>query len=85
MASRLLTGFTLGLVVGILLAPEKGSDTRKKLTQKGVDLKNKFNDFIDSLSDKAEEVKDDLGDVADRTAQRARSMANQATGNSWNG
>ena len=60
MASRLLTGFTLGLVVGILLAPEKGSDTRKKLTQKGVDLKNKFNDFIDSLSDKAEEVKADI-------------------------
>ena len=85
MASRLLTGFALGMLAGMLLAPEKGSETRKKITQKGKDLKAKFNDFIDSLHDKAEDVKDDVGNMANRAAQKARAYSNTETGNSWNG
>jgi len=86
MASRLLTGFALGMLAGMLLAPEKGSETRKKLSQKGKELKNKFNDFVDGLHDKAEEVKDEVSAVADRTAQKARAYSNEVgKGNSWNG
>ena len=84
MASRLLTGFALGMLAGMLLAPEKGSETRKKISQKGKELKNKFNDFIDGLHDKAEEVKDDVSATAERTAQKARAYSNEM-GNSWNG
>ena len=84
MASRLLTGFALGMLAGMLLAPEKGSETRKKLTQKGKDLKNKFNEFVDSLHDKAEEVTDEVATVADRTAQKTRAYSNEM-GNTWNG
>jgi gas vesicle protein len=85
MASRLLTGFALGMLAGMLLAPEKGSDTRKKISQKGRDLKNKFNDFVDGLHDKAEDVTDDVANMADRTAQKARAYSNEVGSNSWNG
>ena len=85
MASRLLTGFALGLIEGMLMAPEKGSETRKKISQKGKDLKNKFNEFIDGLHDKAEEVQDDVANVAERTAQKARAYSNEVGNNSWNG
>ena len=86
MASKLLTGFALGMLAGMLLAPEKGADTRKKLTQKGKDLKNKFNEFVDSLHDKAEDVRDDVNTAVDRTAHKARAYTNEMGGtNTWNG
>ena len=35
-----------GVVIGLLIAPEKGSDTRKKLTKLFVDIKNDAKDVI---------------------------------------
>ena len=37
--SGLLLGAAAGAVLGILFAPEKGTETRKKLSKKGQDLK----------------------------------------------
>ena len=45
--NKLITGFALGLIVGILYAPNSGSATRRKIADKGNDLKNQFADFID--------------------------------------
>jgi gas vesicle protein len=57
----LLAGLAVGTVLGILFAPEKGSDTRKKIAKKGKnsldDLKNKYNDAIDHLTSKLDYVK----------------------------
>lgn len=56
-----LAGLATGAILGILFAPEKGTETRKKIATKGKDsledLKNKYNDFIDSLSSKLDDVK----------------------------
>ena len=55
----LLAGVAAGALLGILFAPAKGSDTRKKISKKGEDyadaLKEKFNEFIDSISEKGKE------------------------------
>ena len=60
-AVGLLAGLAAGTVLGILFAPEKGSDTRKKIASKGKDsledLKAKYNDAIDLLSSKLDKVK----------------------------
>ena len=49
----LLLGAAIGGALGILFAPDKGSETRKKISAKGSDLtddlKEKFNDFIDKI------------------------------------
>lgn len=66
--SKLLTGLAVGVLVGILFAPDKGSETRKKMVDAGNDLKDKFNDFIDHLSNKA----DDLAEEADDFAAKAK-------------
>ena len=73
MSSKLLLGFATGVMVGMLFAPEKGSETRRKISEKGTDLKDKFNDFIDSLSSKADDMADDLADEANGFASKAKS------------
>jgi len=84
MPSKLLTGFALGVLAGILLAPDKGSETRKKITKQGKDLKNKFNEFVDSIHEKFNSVKNEADEFADRAKEKARSFSNEA-GASWAG
>jgi gas vesicle protein len=70
MASKFLVGLAAGVIVGILLAPDKGSVTREKIANKASDLKDKFNDFIDGLAGEA----DDLADEAKTFASKAKSQ-----------
>ena len=65
----LLAGLATGAFIGILIAPDKGTDTRKKITKKGEDyadaLKEKFNEFLDSVSQKFQEGKIEESDTPD--------------------
>lgn len=64
----------MGAVVGILLAPESGKKTRKRITsesdsffkdlqdqlQSGLEsIKNQYNDYVDSATGKAQDVVDE--------------------------
>ena len=82
--SKVLVGFTLGLLAGLLIAPDKGSESRKKLERAGRDLKNKFNDFVDNLNDKWESFKTEASDMASEAKTEARAYSNQ-TGSAWEG
>ena len=57
----LLAGVAAGAILGILFAPDKGSNTRKKIVSKGEDyadgVKEKFNEVIDAINDKYKSVK----------------------------
>ncbi len=70
--NKLLTGFTLGLLVGVLFAPERGIDTRQKIADKGNDLKNQFADFIDSLANKFENSADEVEDYVNEKTDTLR-------------
>ena len=58
-----LAGFAAGALVGVLLAPEKGTETRKKLAKLGEDyagdLTDKFNELRDQITEKLGNVQDD--------------------------
>lgn len=52
----LIGGLAAGAVLGILFAPDKGSNTRKKIAKKSngmkENLKDNFNDFLSNVEDK---------------------------------
>lgn len=58
-----LAGVAVGALLGVLFAPEKGTETRKKIAKKSKDtssaLKNKFSEFIDTIAEQFEKVKGD--------------------------
>ncbi|MCH5715875.1 YtxH domain-containing protein [Niabella hibiscisoli] len=73
--NKLLTGFALGLIVGVLYAPDKGTYTRRRISDKGNDLKNQFADFIDNVAGKFEHTADEIEDYANMKAENIRSEA----------
>lgn len=70
----IIAGLAAGAVVGVLMAPDSGTNTRKKLSTKGQgyvdDLKSKFNDFLDGFMSHVETVKDEATDFADRAKNK---------------
>lgn len=64
--NKFLTGLVAGVVIGILIAPDKGSETRRKLAEKGEDLQDRFTDFVDNVSDKVDVVKEKLASITGR-------------------
>jgi len=58
-----LTGGIIGAVVGMLLAPQKGEETRKKLQEES-----------DKWSPKLKEMADKAKDLGQRTVDKVREM-----------
>ena len=60
-ALGILAGLAAGAILGILFAPDKGSNTRKKIISKGEgyadDVKEKFNEAVDAISDKYKSIR----------------------------
>ncbi|MEO6719982.1 MAG: YtxH domain-containing protein [Ferruginibacter sp.] len=81
----LFIGVTVGAVLGILYAPAKGSETRRKLSRQGDDLRNRFNDLKESFNDKIDDFRDDVNDMAYQEIERieTETQASSAGRNSW--
>ena len=49
--NKLFSGIIIGAVLGVLFAPDKGSETRKKIASCGEELLDKFASIRDEAND----------------------------------
>ena len=77
-----LAGVAVGAVLGVLFAPDKGWNTRKRISKKGEDLvddlKEKFEEFLDSISEKVDEVKEDVADISEKNKSKGSESEKEA-------
>lgn len=63
----LLAGAAAGALLGVLFAPDKGTETRKKISTKGQDLADaatlRFNEMMSGIDDKLEKLKQEINDL----------------------
>ena len=49
--SKILTALLAGVAIGILVAPRKGSETRRRILDGALDIQDDINDFIQDTSE----------------------------------
>lgn len=81
MILSIAAGVAAGAVIGILLAPDKGTETRRKISERSNEyadnLKTKFNDFIENMLDKFDTVKSEVENIANKGMHKAEEIKSE--------
>ncbi len=63
-------GLTVGAILGVLYAPDKGTNTRKKIVKKtqelAEDIEERFDELKEEVTDLVEDVKENLSDKKEK-------------------
>ena len=74
----ILAAGAIGVAIGMLLAPDKGENTRAKIKGSLGDLDDKLDDFLDSVSQKGGEIIGDLKDKASTIKEAVETKVKKA-------
>ncbi len=80
----LFLGAAIGGVLGVLFAPEKGSETRKRLSAKGNDLtdamKEKVQELIEEFRNEADAVKEKVNEYKENGKDKVNEYLEKGKG-----
>ena len=89
--SRFMTGLLMGVGIGLLLAPEKGENTRESIAETAGNLKDKFNRLVGRAGARLDDLKgmleNEVEGMSDDVRSRIRTIldeegnASNASGN----
>jgi gas vesicle protein len=71
--SRFMTGLLMGVGIGLLLAPEKGADTRESIAETAGNLKDRFNRLVGRAGARIDDLKSLLENEVDGLSEDVRS------------
>lgn len=78
-----IAGLSIGALLGILYAPQKGSTTRKKIARRsaeyGDDMKDKFSDSVEGIKDTYESTKKGTMEWVDKAKDKTGSYIKNTT------
>lgn len=76
-----IVGAVVGVQIGILIAPDKGSNTRKKITKKGGeyldDFTGKINGLLDNLTRKVTDASQEVDKLAKKAKQETEKLVSK--------
>ena len=72
----LAAGAAIGGVLGILFAPDKGSATREKISDKAKDVTDSIKDYVAISKEKLEKMKENLEAKLDKVNQKISDVKN---------
>jgi gas vesicle protein len=82
-----LAGAVAGTVLGILYAPDKGSNTRKRFSRKSYtysdELEEKFNELIDSITEQFQTVVEEVNLMADAERLKSEKLKAKSPGSKY--
>ncbi|EOR95786.1 hypothetical protein ADIARSV_1099 [Arcticibacter svalbardensis MN12-7] len=78
--AALLAGVALGAAIGILFAPESGSETRSLLSDKAKDLASNVKDKVQTAKDSLSVKADELKETKDEVVTKVKEKFNKASG-----
>ncbi len=80
--TKFMTGLLLGVGVGLLLAPEKGEDTRDSIAETAEEWKNKWSKMMGKASTKVDDLKkmleSEVPGMSDDVRSRIRTILDEA-------
>jgi gas vesicle protein len=79
--ARFMTGLLMGIGLGILLAPEKGADTRESLAETAGNLRDKFNRLVGRAGARVDDLKamleNEVEGLSDDVRSRIRTILDE--------
>jgi gas vesicle protein len=76
-----MAGVAAGALLGVLFAPDKGSETRKKIAKKGSDtlddINDKYDDIVKAFNEKMNLVKEEASNLFENGKHKVEDLKNE--------